>query len=238
IRRGGGGGARTQRAGHDQARRNLLPGDRAPGHRAGRGARCGCAGRAGRARADGAAAVTWAVVPAAGSGSRFSAESRRGDPQAVARPKQYLEIDGEPLIAHTLRALLSHPAVAGVVVAPAEGGPHWAGWGAFGGKAARARPKQYLEIDGEPLIAHTLRALLSHPAVAGVVVALAEGDPHWPGWDTFEGKPVRACLGGGSRADSVLAGLRSLPDSVRADDFVLVHDAARPNLSHADLSAL
>ncbi|HET7656611.1 MAG TPA: 2-C-methyl-D-erythritol 4-phosphate cytidylyltransferase [Luteimonas sp.] len=128
--------------------------------------------------------MTWAVVPAAGSGSRFSAESRRVDPQAVAPPKQYLE------------------------------------------------------IDGEPLIAHTLRALLSHPAVAGVVVALAEGDPHWPGWDAFEGKPVRACVGGESRADSVLAGLQALPDSVRADDFVLVHDAARPNLSHADLSAL
>ena len=99
-------------------------------------------------------------------------------------------------------------------------------------------PKQYLDVDGEPLIAHTLRALLSHPGVDGAVVALAAGDGAWPGWTEFEGKPVRACVGGACRAASVLAGLEALPDDVRADDFVLVHDAARPNLSQGDLSAL
>lgn len=99
-------------------------------------------------------------------------------------------------------------------------------------------PKQYLEVDGEPLIAHTLRALLSHPGVEGAVVALAAGDDAWPGWTEFEGKPVRTCIGGASRAASVLAGLQALPDDVRADDFVLVHDAARPNLSQGDLSLL
>jgi 2-C-methyl-D-erythritol 4-phosphate cytidylyltransferase len=110
--------------------------------------------------------------------------------------------------------------------------------GGSGTRFGAALPKQYVDVDGEPLIAHTLRALLSHPAVEGVVVALAEGDPHWPGWREFEGKPVLACTGGASRAASVLAGLEALPDSVRADDFVLVHDAARPNLSQADLGSL
>jgi 2-C-methyl-D-erythritol 4-phosphate cytidylyltransferase len=110
-----------------------------------------------------------------------------------------------------------------------------AGRGArFGGDV----PKQYLDVDGEPLIAHTLRALLSHPGVEGAVVALAAGDGAWPGWTEFDGKPVRACIGGASRAASVLAGLEALPDDVRADDFVLVHDAARPNLPQDDLSAL
>jgi 2-C-methyl-D-erythritol 4-phosphate cytidylyltransferase len=99
-------------------------------------------------------------------------------------------------------------------------------------------PKQYAQVDGEPLLAHALRALLSHPGVEGVVVALAADDAHWPGWGEFEGKPVIACTGGNSRAESVLAGLAALPDSVRADDFVLVHDAARPNLSQADLDQL
>jgi 2-C-methyl-D-erythritol 4-phosphate cytidylyltransferase len=99
-------------------------------------------------------------------------------------------------------------------------------------------PKQYLEVDGEPLIAHALRALLSHPVVEGVVVALAADDPNWPGWQEFEGKPVVACTGGATRAESVLAGLAALPESVRADDFVLVHDAARPNLPLADLEQL
>ncbi len=104
----------------------------------------------------------------------------------------------------------------------------------FGGEV----PKQYLQVAGEPLLAHTLRALLAHPGVAGVVVVLAEDDPRWPGWSELEGKLVRHCVGGESRADSVLAGLQALPDEVRADDFVLVHDAARPNLALADLGQL
>lgn len=104
----------------------------------------------------------------------------------------------------------------------------------FGGEL----PKQYVPVAGEPLLAHALHALLSHPAVAGAVVALAADDRHWPGWRELHGKPVLACEGGGARADSVLAALAALPDDVRADDFVLVHDAARPNLSRHDLDAL
>src|SRR3546814_2490205 len=110
-----------------------------------------------------------------------------------------------------------------------------AGRGArFGGDV----PKQYLDVAGEPLLAHALRALLAHPKVNGAVVVLAEGDERWPGWNEFDGKPLRTCIGGAARADSVLAGLAALPDDVRPDDFVLVHDAARPNLSAADLDQL
>ena len=104
----------------------------------------------------------------------------------------------------------------------------------FGGDV----PKQYLEVAGEPLLAHSLRALLAHPAVEGAVVVLAADDTLWPGWNTFADKPIVACIGGDARADSVLAGLSALPDSVRADDFVLVHDAARPNLGLGDLDQL
>ena len=99
-------------------------------------------------------------------------------------------------------------------------------------------PKQYLQVGGRPLLAYTLDALLAHPAVAGVVVALAADDPWWPGWSDHAGKPVLTCTGGASRAASVLAAMAALPESVRADDFVLVHDAARPNLAPADLDRL
>ena len=99
-------------------------------------------------------------------------------------------------------------------------------------------PKQYCDAGGVPLIAHTLHALLSHPAIHGAMVVLAADDPHWPGWMQLLDKPVLRCNGGAERADSVLAGLRALPDSVRADDFVLVHDAARPNLRRGDLDRL
>lgn len=110
-----------------------------------------------------------------------------------------------------------------------------AGRGArFGGEV----PKQYLEVGGEPLLAHTLRALLTHPNVHGAVVVLAPDDTRWPGWTEIAGKPVATCAGGDARADSVLAGLDALPPEVRMDDFVLVHDAARPNLALADLDQL
>lgn len=99
-------------------------------------------------------------------------------------------------------------------------------------------PKQYVDVAGEPLIAHALRALLAHPNVQGAVVVLAEGDVYWPGWREFAGKPVVTCSGGEARADSVLAGLATLPDDVRMDDFVLVHDAARPNLALGDIDQL
>ena len=104
----------------------------------------------------------------------------------------------------------------------------------FGGE----RPKQYLEAGGLPLIGHALQALFAHASVQGAVVVLAAGDPLWPGWSEFAGRPLLTCEGGASRAASVLAGLEALPADVRADDFVLVHDAARPNLRHADLAAL
>ena len=101
-----------------------------------------------------------------------------------------------------------------------------------------ALPKQYIDVGGQPLLAHALRALLAHPAVTGAVVAIAADDARWPGWTEFEGKPIVACTGGDARADSVLAALAALPESVRADDFVLVHDAARPNLDRGDLDRL
>ncbi len=104
-------------------------------------------------------------------------------------------------------------------------------------------PKQYLDVAGRPLIAHTLDALLAHSSIAGVMVVLAGDDDRWGDFFahatvSIEGKPLMTCTGGAERADSVLAGLDALPESVRADEFVLVHDAARPNLSHGDLDRL
>lgn len=104
----------------------------------------------------------------------------------------------------------------------------------FGGEV----PKQYLHAGGQPVIAHALAALLAHPVVEGVMVAVAKEDRDWPGWVDVAGKPVHTCVGGQTRAQSVLAGLNALPETVRADDFVLVHDAARPNLGLQDLEQL
>lgn len=99
-------------------------------------------------------------------------------------------------------------------------------------------PKQYQMILGRPLIEHAMHALASHPRISGLVVILATDDCHWQGWDMLHGKPVLTAVGGSERADSVLAGLDVLPPSVSDDDFVLVHDAARPVVSAIDIDAL
>jgi 2-C-methyl-D-erythritol 4-phosphate cytidylyltransferase len=99
-------------------------------------------------------------------------------------------------------------------------------------------PKQYLPLAGRPLIAHTLERLTAHPRIGGLLVTLAAGDAHWSGIGTLNGKPVLTAVGGAERSDSVLAGIDALPASVGADDFVLVHDAARPCVRLADIGKL
>src|SRR5690606_11464727 len=91
---------------------------------------------------------------------------------------------------------------------------------------------------GRPLIAHTLDALCRNREVAGLVVSLAPGDRLWPGWSQWLGRPLVRAVGGATRAASVLAGLQALPPEVADDDWVLVHDAARPLLREADLERL
>jgi 2-C-methyl-D-erythritol 4-phosphate cytidylyltransferase len=104
----------------------------------------------------------------------------------------------------------------------------------FGG----SMPKQYQTVAGLTLIEHSLRALLGHPGVDGVMVALSPDDPYWAGWREMEGKPIYTCRGGAERADSVLSALQALPATVSEDQWVLVHDAARPCLRGVDLSRL
>ncbi len=94
-------------------------------------------------------------------------------------------------------------------------------------------PKQYLPLAGKFLIEHTLERLLAHPRIERVVVALAADD------DFFQTLPVAShprlmtTTGGCERADSVLNGL-SLVES----EWVLVHDAARPCITHQDIDRL
>lgn len=107
-----------------------------------------------------------------------------------------------------------------------------------GRRFGAARPKQYLEIAGRTVLEHSLRAVLAHPDVDGAVVAISADDVDWPGWREIGGKPVIACIGGAERADSVLAGLQALPGTVSDDQWVLVHDAARPCLRALDLGRL
>lgn len=100
-------------------------------------------------------------------------------------------------------------------------------------------PKQYAPLLGATVLEWSLSALLREPRVAGIVVALAPDDRRWPAIAAaLNSAKVRTTVGGTSRQDSVLNGLESLVGEAAADDWVLVHDAARPCLTSADLSAL
>ncbi|TXS93646.1 2-C-methyl-D-erythritol 4-phosphate cytidylyltransferase [Parahaliea aestuarii] len=99
-------------------------------------------------------------------------------------------------------------------------------------------PKQYLPLAGEPLLAHSLRALLNCADIRRVAVALHPED-EWAGSLPALADPrVLRVTGGAERADSVLAGLDGLQEFAYEKDWVLVHDAARPCLAARDLQAL
>jgi len=101
-------------------------------------------------------------------------------------------------------------------------------------------PKQYLELAGAPMLQHALRALCAHPKIAQVFVVLAADDAYFAryDWSPFDDKLRRIYCGGATRAASVLNGLRAMAPILQADDWVLVHDAARPCLSQAHLDTL
>lgn len=107
-----------------------------------------------------------------------------------------------------------------------------------GSRFGAEKPKQYMDLDGKPLILVTLERLCAHPAVAGVVVALAPDDRWWPGLGEVSGRPLWTVTGGATRAESVLAAVRGLPSSVGPEAWVAVHDAARPCVALGDLDRL
>lgn len=104
----------------------------------------------------------------------------------------------------------------------------------FGGD----QPKQYLDLGGKPLLLHTLQRLAAHPRIAGIVLVLAADDRRWQALATPVGKPITTVVGGEQRADSVLAGLRGLRGVAADEEFVLVHDAARPCVRGDDITRL
>jgi len=109
-----------------------------------------------------------------------------------------------------------------------------------GSRFGSDKPKQYLDLLGRPLIFHTLKALTACPDIERVWVVLAPDDPWWPRFDWSELGPKLETVrcGGATRAESVSNGLRAAAMVAADDDWILVHDAARPCLSAAMLDAL
>lgn len=101
-------------------------------------------------------------------------------------------------------------------------------------------PKQYLLLAGRPVLQHTVDALIAHPLIKGVLLVLAPDDSYFDDYDwSGYGERLVVCrVGGESRAASVRNGLQELQALADPDDWVLVHDAARPCLARAELDRL
>ena len=108
----------------------------------------------------------------------------------------------------------------------------------FGSRMGHELPKQYMPLAGLPMIAHALGTLCANPDISTVFVVLAPDDTlfHSYDWSRFGEKLQPLYCGGQTRAESVSNGL--LASELEPDDWVLVHDAARPCLTQAHLNWL
>ncbi|MBU1690447.1 MAG: 2-C-methyl-D-erythritol 4-phosphate cytidylyltransferase [Gammaproteobacteria bacterium] len=110
----------------------------------------------------------------------------------------------------------------------------------FGSRMGGEIPKQYLSVLGRPLIHYAVAALCRHAMISRVYVVLAPEDQLWKSydWSAFSGKLKPLYVGGAERFESVRNGLEAIRDEVGFEDWVLVHDAARPGLSEELLDRL
>ncbi len=116
---------------------------------------------------------------------------------------------------------MNHPTPRYVALLPAAG---------VGARMAAGSPKQYLPIGGKPMLRHTIDAFTSSPLIAHTYVVVSVDDPFIDSVVPQQGVTVLRC-GGASRLESVRNGLWALENALHANDWVLVHDAARPGLN-------
>lgn len=115
-----------------------------------------------------------------------------------------------------------------VAIVPAAG---------VGSRMKADRPKQYLTLLGHTVLEHTIEKLLRHPLITKVVVAVSDDDPYFPELSLAHHERVIRVSGGKERADSVLSALNYVCENL-PNQWVLVHDAARPCVDLDDVSRL
>lgn len=105
----------------------------------------------------------------------------------------------------------------------------------LGTRLGDARPKQYLDLHGRPMIHHALAALARVPRITRIFAVLSPDDQHWShfDWRGLDGRVEVLRCGGAQRGETVLNALDHLVNALAPDDWVLVHDAARPCISSA-----
>lgn len=108
-----------------------------------------------------------------------------------------------------------------------------------GTRLPSAYPKQYLEIKGRCILQRAIDTLLAMDVLQGVVVVLSESDTLWGQLEAAKHPLVVTTIGGDSRAESVVAGLKMVHEKAQDDTaMVLVHDAARALTAASDIARL
>ncbi len=108
-----------------------------------------------------------------------------------------------------------------------------------GSRMGADTPKQYLSLAGKTVLEHSLDVLLACERIATVVLVLSADDECWPEIKgRYKDGRVETINGGAERCHSVLNGLEHLAGTAGVDDWVLVHDAARPCVRQQDIEML
>lgn len=107
-----------------------------------------------------------------------------------------------------------------------------------GSRMGSAVPKQFLRLGSLTVLEHAIDALWRIPGLAGLVLVSNDAAAAQALERIFPERRILSAAGGAQRCHSVLNGLRTLQQQARDDDWVLVHDAARPCVRAADLHKL
>lgn len=108
-----------------------------------------------------------------------------------------------------------------------------------GSRMGADAPKQYLSLNSKTLIQYVIDVFHQSARISSIHIILSEGDAHWRSTYLNSSNKVQAhYCGGDTRAVTVLNGLKAIAAQVDADDWILVHDAARPGLSNVLLTQL
>lgn len=99
-------------------------------------------------------------------------------------------------------------------------------------------PKQYLPLLGKTVIEQTLTKLAAVPEIEGIVISIGDSDRWWPALDLKIAKPIHIVAGGQERVHSVLNAVKDVIPNLSNDDWLLVHDAARPCVRLVDIEHL
>jgi 2-C-methyl-D-erythritol 4-phosphate cytidylyltransferase len=114
-----------------------------------------------------------------------------------------------------------------VVIVPAAG---------VGKRMLASCPKQYLKINNQSILTHTTNRLLSHPKIAKVIIVLSDEDEYFAQTELADNTNIVRVSGGKERVDSVLNAIHTI--DVETHPWILVHDAARPCVTHDDIDKI